>query len=171
MASGKIKTIVKKVLVGLLVILVVIQFIRPAKNINIDPAPQDIAAVYPMPDSVHHLLQVACYDCHSNNTRYPWYDNIQPVAWWLNDHIKDGKKELNFSEFGSFNTKRKFRKLKKIASEIEEGEMPLDSYTWMHKDAVLTPAQKQMLIEWSKGLSQQIVMQTGYVDTPNVKRH
>jgi exonuclease VII small subunit len=163
--------ILKKIMIGLLVALVVIQFIRPAKNIHTEAMPQDIATVYPMPDSVHHILQVACYDCHSNNTRYPWYTDIQPVAWWLNDHVKEGKQELNFSEFGSFTTKRKVKKLQKIVHEVEDGGMPLDSYTWIHKDAVLSADEKKMLIEWAKGLAQQITVQTGYIDTPSVKKH
>lgn len=159
--GNKAKGILKKTLIGLLVALVIIQFIHPAKNINTAPMPQDIALAYPMPDSVYHVLKVSCYDCHSNNTQYPWYNNIQPVAWWLNGHIHDGKKELNFSEFGSFTTKRKLKKLKDIVKQLEENEMPLSSYTLIHKDAVLSPAQKQMLIEWAKGLSQQITLTPG----------
>ena len=78
-------------------------------------------------------------------------------AWWLNDHITEGKKELNFSQFGSFTYKRKIKKLKKVVSEVEEGGMPLNSYTWIHKDAVLSPAEKRLLVEWAKGLSQKIL--------------
>ena len=132
--------------------------------------PQDIGTAYPMPDNVYHVLQTSCYDCHSNNTKYPWYNNVQPVAWWLNDHVEEGKRELNFSEFGSFSTKRKLKKLKEIVSEVEENEMPLNSYTLIHKDAALSPADKQLLIEWAKGLAQNIVLQTGYKDTASAKR-
>src|SRR5690348_13454762 len=98
--ASKVKSILKKVFIGLLIAFVVIQFFRPAKNISATVLPEDMNVLYPIPDSVHQVLQKACFDCHSNNTRYPWYFNIQPIAWWMGDHIDEGKKELNFSEFG-----------------------------------------------------------------------
>jgi hypothetical protein len=146
----------KKVLIGLLVLLVVIQFIRPARNISSSNQPNDIAAHYPVPQNVQQTLKKACYDCHSNNTRYPWYANIQPVAWWLQDHINEGKKELNFSEFASYAPKKQARKLKKVASEVKEGEMPLNSYLWIHTDAVLNADEKEALINWATSLQHQI---------------
>ena len=159
MTKDKLKGIAKKVLLGLLALLVIIQFIRPEKNINTAVTALDMNVMYPIPDSVAQVLQKACYDCHSDNTRYPWYNNIQPVAWWLNDHITDGKKELNFSEYGKRTLPKQAKKLKKIAKEIQEGDMPLSSYTLIHKDAVLTDAEKKMLIDWATGLSQQISAQ------------
>ena len=156
MTKDKLKGIAKKVLLGLLALLVIIQFIRPEKNINTAVTALDMNVMYPIPDSVAQVLQKACYDCHSDNTRYPWYNNIQPVAWWLNNHITDGKKELNFSEYGKRTLPKQAKKLKKIAKEIQEGDMPLSSYTLIHKDAVLTDAEKKMLIDWATGLSQQI---------------
>jgi len=159
MASKKIKGIVKTSLIILLAAVVIIQFIHPAKNINPVVSQKDIAVLHPMPDSVHQILQKACFDCHSNNTRYPWYNNIQPVAWWLNDHITEGKKELNFSEFGSRTLVKQAKKLKKVAKEVQEGGMPLDSYTWIHKDAILTDREKNILIDWATGLSNQIAVQ------------
>src|ERR1039458_4586103 len=83
MTKSKIIGIAKKVLIGLLVVLVIIQFIHPEKNINTTVSALDMNVMYPIPDSVNRVLKNACYDCHSNNTRYPWYNNIQPVAWWL----------------------------------------------------------------------------------------
>ena len=148
--------IVKKVLIGLLVVLAVIQFIHPEKNINTTVSSLDMNLMYPIPDSVNEVLKKACYDCHSNNTRYPWYNNIQPVAWWLNDHIQEGKREINFNEFGKRTLPKQARKLKKLAKEVEEGGMPLDSYTWIHKDAALTDREKQMIINWANNLSKQI---------------
>ena len=159
MAKVNVKGLVRKILIGLLIALVVIQFFRPGKNNNPTITDKDITRLYTVPDSVQQILAKACNDCHSDNTRYPWYNNIQPVAWWLNDHIKDGKKEMNLSEFGNRPLVKQAKKLKKCAKEIEEGEMPLDSYTWIHKDAVLTPAEKQMLINWARGLSDQISAQ------------
>jgi hypothetical protein len=156
MEKGKMKGIIKKILIVLLLALVVIQFIHPDKNVNATIAPTDISVLYPVPDSVNVILKKACNDCHSNNTRYPWYNNIQPVAWWLNEHITEGKGELNFSEFGTRPPVKQAKKLKKIAKEVKEGGMPLDSYTWIHKDAVLTDREKNILIDWATNLSQQI---------------
>lgn len=159
MDKQKISKIIKRALVILLAGLIVIQFIHPQKNISNTVTAEDFNTIYPIPDSVQKILQKACYDCHSNNTRYPWYNNIQPVAWWLNDHINEGKRELNFSEFGKRPLDKRARKLKKLAKEVQEGGMPLDSYTWIHKDAVLTEAEKTMLINWANNLSQQITTQ------------
>jgi hypothetical protein len=95
-------------------------------------------------------LDVGCNDCHSNLTRYPWYANIQPIASWLANHVNEGKRELNFSEF----TKRKIavqnHKFEEIIEMVKEGKMPLGSYTWVHRDAALTEAQKQTLTQWAQ---------------------
>jgi len=160
MAIKNVKRLFKNILAGIFIILVFIQFIRPAKNINNTITPQDIAVMYPMPDSVHAILQKACYDCHSNTTRYPWYNNIQPVAFWLNNHVRDGKKEINFSEFGKLPLAKQVKKLKKTAKEVEGGGMPLNSYLWIHKDAVLSENEKNMLIAWANGLAQRISVTT-----------
>lgn len=152
---------IKKILIALLVILVLIQFIQPAKNTSTAVTGNDITVLYPVPDSVQLILQKACYDCHSSNTRYPWYFNIQPVAWWMNDHIKEAKEELNFSDFGSRPLPKQIKKLKKTAKEVEEGEMPMDSYTWMHKDAKLTEIEKNILINWANNLAGELAAKTG----------
>ena len=132
------------VLLALLIVFVIIQFIRPKQNTS-DVNPQDITHVYMVPENVHQILTKACLDCHSNNTRYPWYNNMAPVSWFLNDHILEAKKELNFSEFGNYPPKRQAKKLAKVAKSIDEGWMPLDSYLWIHKDAKLTDEEKQKL--------------------------
>jgi len=157
------KNILKWSGISLLAILVLIQLYRPEKNINPTTTANDITLAYQAPDNITQILHRACYDCHSNNTKYPWYNNIQPVASFLADHVKEGKEELNFSEFGSFKTKRKLKKLKEIVKEVEEGEMPLNNYLWLHKEAVLTPADKQALIEWAKALSVKIGMEAPVV--------
>lgn len=133
----------------LLLAFIVIQFIRPAKNKSEAVQANHISKAFPVPDSVHSILKTACYDCHSNNTNYPWYSYVQPVAWWLDDHIKHGKKELNFDSFASYKPRRQFRKLEEINSEVKENKMPLDSYTYIHKDAVLTDAQKLLIANWT----------------------
>ncbi|HEY4147916.1 MAG TPA: heme-binding domain-containing protein [Chitinophagaceae bacterium] len=146
----------KKILLFLLLAFVVIQFFHPKRNSSAEPSPNGIAAVYATPDSVQQVLAVACNDCHSGNTRYPWYNSIQPVAWWLNNHVTGGKKELNFDEFRTFTPRRQYNKMKSLVREIKEDGMPLDSYTWIHKDAILSPAQKQLLIDWATGIQRQM---------------
>ena len=94
------------------------------------------------------ILQTSCFDCHSNYTNYPWYTNIQPIGWWLNHHVDEGKEELNFSEFESYSLKRKLHKLEEIKEMVEEGEMPLSSYTLIHGDTKLSPEQKEILYTW-----------------------
>src|SRR5947209_6859367 len=105
------KRIFKKILWILLILLIAIQFIRPAKNKSEGLSPNDISTKYPVPDSIKAILKVACNDCHTNNTRYPWYAEIQPVAWWLSNHIKDGKRGLNFSEFTTYRIRKQFHRL------------------------------------------------------------
>jgi len=142
------KKILKRTFQLLLVTLIVIQFIRPGKNNTPGISKNDISTVYPMPDSVHTILKTSCYDCHSNNTSYPWYSRIQPVTWWLNDHIQEGKKELNFSEFATYRIGRQYRKLDEVNKQVKENEMPLESYLWIHKGAKLSEQQKLTLAAW-----------------------
>ncbi|XZF16604.1 heme-binding domain-containing protein [Chitinophagaceae bacterium MMS25-I14] len=146
----------KKIFIAIIVVLVIIQFIRPARNISNGANPNDIAAHYTVPQNVQVVLQKACYDCHSNNTSYPWYTNIQPVGWWMQHHVNEGKQHLNFSEFASYNKKRKLKRLKDVSESVTEGWMPLDSYLWVHKEAKLTKEESQAIDSWATALAQQI---------------
>ena len=143
-----LKKILKRTFQILLLVFVAIQFIRPAKNKSEGISSNDISKIYPVPENVQTILKTSCYDCHSNNTVYPWYANIQPVAWWLNDHIQEGKKELNFSEFASYRIGRQYRKLDDVNKEVKEDAMPLDNYLWLHKYAKLNDRQKLALANW-----------------------
>ena len=147
--------IVKKILIGLLVILIVGQAFRPAKNISGDKI-KDISVSYVVPEDVKVILAKACNDCHSNSTRYPWYAEVQPVAWWLNDHVIDGKKKLNFNEFDGYRIAKQYKKLEECIKEVKEGGMPLPSYTIIHKDAILTDTEKQALFNWCEVLRDSI---------------
>ncbi len=142
------KSILKKIGIALLVVLVVIQFFKPTKNIAASPSANHISKAYTVPVEVESILSKACYDCHSNNTVYPWYSNIQPVAWWLNDHVKDGKKHLNFDEFTTYRIAKQNHKLEEVTGEVKEGEMPLSSYTIVHGNAKLSDSEKEILYKW-----------------------
>ena len=142
---------VKKILLALLAVFVIIQFIHPEKNQSDDQL-NAVSKKYEVPENVEAILKVACYDCHSNNTRYPWYANVQPSAWWLADHVNEGKRELNFSNFITRPIAVQNKKFDEIAEQVEKKEMPLAEYTYlgMHQDAKLTDAQRQTLINWAK---------------------
>lgn len=142
----------KKILVFLLIALIIIQFIHPAKNRSEANQVNGVAAVFPVPEKVRSILAKACNDCHSNNTRYPWYSKLQPVDWWLDHHVREGKKELNLDEYKDRSLRYQYHKMEEVAEQVKEGEMPLDSYTWMHKDAKLTDEEKTTLIAWADGI-------------------
>jgi hypothetical protein len=141
----------KKILLGLGGILILIQFFRPEKNLS-DDQTFDISTKYQMPDDVKHVLAIACNDCHSNKTVYPWYAEVQPFAWFLNHHVVDGKRHLNFSTFTKLPIAVQNHKFEETIEMVEKKEMPLESYTYLglHKDANLTEEQRTLIINWVK---------------------
>lgn len=145
------KKLLKKIGIALLLVLLAIQFIKPERNLGGDSS-KFIGIAYPMSYEVKTVLNNACMDCHSNTTKYPWYANIQPVAWWLADHVNDGKKHLNFDNFMGYRLYKQYHKLEEIDEVIQEGEMPMTSYTLAHSEAKLSAGQKDLLISWSKAL-------------------
>ncbi len=141
---------IKKLLLAILIVFVVIQFIQPARNENGQVLPTDITEIFSVPENVHTVFKAACYDCHSNNTNYPWYATIQPMGWQLDKHIRNGKADLNFSEFASYSLRRQISKLKAIENSIKDSIMPLSSYTMMHKNANLSKEDKALIIDWTE---------------------
>jgi hypothetical protein len=146
------KKLRKKVIVGFAVLLVIAQLLQPTKNISAQESPNDIGKVYQMPVDVHSILNQKCYDCHSNNTNYPWYVNIQPIGWWMASHVSDGKRHLNFSEFKTYNEKRATRKLEELSEAVTEGWMPIDTYVWMHGETKITPEDATKINVWIQSL-------------------
>lgn len=144
----------KKVVTVLILLLIGMQFIpRPPKNSVSDISTNSIDKVVDVPDSIMSILKTSCYDCHSNNTNYPWYSNIQPVSFFLNRHIVKGKEELNFDEFGSYSKRRQQSKLKSIVSQVKKEIMPLTSYKLLHNEARLSDEVRNMLIKWIEGMN------------------
>jgi len=141
---------VKKIFPYLAILLVLIQFIRPEKNIEISPSNDRISNNIEIPVNVIKILKTSCYDCHSNNTRYPWYNTIAPVSWILKNHIDEAKDELNFSEWNTYSVKKKKHKIHEMEEEIEAGEMPLKSYTFIHRNAILSKSDKKIFLKWLK---------------------
>ncbi|MES2430642.1 MAG: heme-binding domain-containing protein [Bacteroidota bacterium] len=148
------KKIIKPLLLVLLAAFIIIQFFKPEKNIHpgTDAVKNNITSLYPAPEDVEHILQTSCYDCHSNNTKYPWYNNIQPVTWWLNHHVNDAKKDLNFDEFATYKLSRQYKKAEQIIDEVKEGKMPLSSYTFIHTEAKLNADQKTAIQNWAAAI-------------------
>ncbi|MBV9961776.1 MAG: heme-binding domain-containing protein [Parafilimonas sp.] len=146
----------KRILLILLITFIAIQFFRPEKNIHPVAQPNDISKLYAVPADVDTILMHACKDCHSNNTRYPWYNKVQPVAWFLDNHVRDGKRSFNLNEFTSYPAWRQYDKISEVKKQIDKGDMPLSSYTWIHKDAILTDAQKNTIEAWSEGIKKQM---------------
>ena len=144
----------KKIIIALVILLVGIQFYRPAKNISEETPTTDFLVVNNADESMATLIKNACYDCHSNNTNYPWYAEVAPFSWWIADHVKHGKEELNFSEWSTFTEKKKNHKLKEIIEEVEKRKMPLESYLPMHPEANLTDDQIKQLTDWVRTLQQ-----------------
>ena len=147
----------KKIGLGILIVIVLLQFIPTKKNQTSIVSSNSIEQKYNTPENVQAILKKACFDCHSNNTVYPWYSHIQPIGFWLNNHINEGKEELNFSEFNSYEIKKARKKMEKVISSQEKGWMPLSSYTLIHKDATLTSTEKTIIIDWAKSVQQLLI--------------
>ncbi|MCK0156141.1 heme-binding domain-containing protein [Cellulophaga sp. F20128] len=138
----------KIIVLVILVAFVGIQFVPTERNqSNVVPA-TDFLIVNAVSTAIKTKLQVSCYDCHSNNTKYPWYIKVQPTAWFLENHVNDGKSELNFNEWDLLSNRRKASKLRSIIKQIESGEMPLDSYTLMHSAAKFSKSEKQDVLQF-----------------------
>jgi hypothetical protein len=152
------KKILRRTGLLLMAAFVIIQFFQTEKNSNpgSEAIANDISTAYPVPADVQHILQTSCYDCHSNNTYYPWYDNIQPVSWWMKNHVDEGKSELNFNEFAAYRIRKQYKKLEEIIEQVKENEMPLYSYTLMHKNATLSQEQQLTISNWAAALRDSI---------------
>jgi hypothetical protein len=130
------------------IVLVVIQFIRPERNAARGPSANAMGNHFPVPASVQSVFERSCYDCHSDNTKYPWYAEVMPVGWWLAKHIRDGKRGLDFDQFGSYRAFRQYRRFNDIIEQVNKDEMPLPSYLLIHRYARLTAAEKSDLEQW-----------------------
>ncbi|WP_312334828.1 heme-binding domain-containing protein [Sphingobacterium sp.] len=138
-----------KVAIGILIVIFIgIQFIQPLRNQSTEVTSVHIERLYPVPQNVKGILTQSCYDCHSNNTRYPWYSRIQPGAWYMAKHVKKGKEELNFSDFGTYSIRKQRSKFRSMSNQVNDGTMPLSSYTLIHRNAILTEEEKKILIQW-----------------------
>jgi hypothetical protein len=143
------KKILKIVLIVVVLAFVVAQFFRP-NRINPPIVEGDaLEATLTVPDDVSAVMSRSCNDCHSHKTVFPWYSNISPVSWFLADHVEHGRSHLNFSVWNTYNKRQKLKKLDEIREQIDLAAMPLPSYLWVHRDAVLSEADAKVLKDWA----------------------
>lgn len=152
----------------LLIAIIGIQFFKPAKNQETALSANHISNLSAIPEDVNTILEKACNDCHTNNSRYPWYFHIQPVGIWMNGHIKEAKSKLNFSEYTNKRPRYQYHKMEEVKEMVEEKKMPLPSYTWTHKDARLTPEEKVKLMDWANSVME--LLKTQYPIDSLVKK-
>lgn len=142
--------ILKRVLIGLGVLFIAIQVIRPAKtNPEVDET-KTLQANSQINPQVAAIFERACNDCHSSKTTWPWYTQVAPVSWYVIRHVNQGRKELNFSDWGKYEAKRMVRKLQEICEQVEQGKMPIKNYVLLHPDAALSDADRQAICDWAK---------------------
>ncbi len=136
----------KKTLMIIIIILIIIQLI-PIDKSN-PPIDQNIALK--APKEVEGILKKACYDCHSNETKWPFYANIAPLSFSISSHVKEAREALNFSEWKNIDPKIKTKRVQRAIKTIKNGMMPLSTYLWLHKEAKLTKEEKRVLTTWLK---------------------
>lgn len=150
------KKIFRRSAIILILVFFLAQFFRPEKNNGAAETATDITHYITVPPDVMAVLKTSCYDCHSNKTNYPWYAEITPANFWLANHVREGKRELNFSDFSVYNRRRIKNKLSSIADQVEKGEMPLASYTLIHRKAVLSDTETKLITLWVDSATAQL---------------
>lgn len=150
--------VIKITLTVIVVLLVGIQFIPRDHNEQSNVSPNELTKVYVVPPKVSSILKKSCYDCHSNNTNYPFYARIQPMRYLMDGHVRKGKEELNFNDFGAYSSRKQRSKLRAIGESLEEGSMPLSSYTLIYRNAVLSKEDKALIMGWVKLTSDSLLL-------------
>lgn len=157
--------LMKKVLIIIIVAFILIQFFPIDKNNPVATPQLDFLKIKNTPETTANLIRNACYDCHSNESKYPWYSNVQPLGWFLENHIKEGRKELNFSTFATYQKKKQVKKLEEAVGMIENSEMPLDSYIIAHSEAKLSAAEQKELTDYFRLVSKDVRIMNDLPDT------
>lgn len=144
------KKILKIVALILVLAFVGIQFVRPARTNPPVVAEQTLDATTEVPADVRQIFERSCNDCHTNQTNWRWYSHVAPVSWGMVEHVDDGRRHLNFSEWATYDARRKRNKLEEICEQVETKEMPYDQYVWVHWDAALSDAEIKTICEWAE---------------------
>lgn len=134
----------------------VIQIVRPARtNPLTDPAGTLTASAH-VPAGVQDVLVRGCADCHSNDTRWPWYSNVAPISWFVIDHVNHGRRHFNYSDWAQDDRDRTPKLLKDICQLTRKGAMPMTSYLWLHPDSRLSESDVALLCDWSDAMRREI---------------
>jgi hypothetical protein len=144
-------------LIILVLALVVLQFVPNKMPANASAGKDDLLSSSVLPSTISSILRTSCYDCHSNQTTYPWYSKVAPASWLLAQDVREGRDELNFSEWGSYSKRKQIGKLRKIKEEVTSGDMPLKNYLIIHRHAKLSPEQKNALAKWTEDITKKIL--------------
>jgi hypothetical protein len=142
----------KNILLGIAAVFVIMQLFRIDKTNPPVRQDQDFIVLTQPPENIQQILHTSCYDCHSNQTAYPWYTNVAPISWWIRHHIDEGREHLNFSTWAEYDADEQDHKLEEAVEEIKEGEMPLSSYTIVHREAKLSDTDRRELADWFASL-------------------
>lgn len=139
----------KIILVILVVVFILIQFYPSEKPSVLTDNPNDLIATNSVPENIASKLKAACYDCHSNESTFPWYASVAPTKWLVYDHINEGREELNFSNWNALSIDDKSDVLDNISTMVLEGEMPIKGYTILHSEANLSEADREAIATWA----------------------
>ncbi|GDX48129.1 hypothetical protein LBMAG25_09470 [Bacteroidota bacterium] len=149
----------KKVILVLVVLFILLQFFQIDKSNPFSELSNDFFQIQNTPKELSATIEEACYDCHSYKTEFPWYTSVQPIAWWINHHINEGRDELNFSDWGNYSSDKKKKLSEECSEKIIQGKMPLSSYTYMHNIRIKDPKQRQLLANYFSSLQFNTVRQ------------
>lgn len=147
----------KKIIFGILMLIITIQFIRPDMSNAPEDASKNIRAHVKVPDEISNILNRSCGDCHSNTTQWPWYSKIAPASWVIADDVLLGRQHLNFSEWGTYSKKKMGKKLYLISEVAADKSMPLTLYVLAHQEAELSQDERKMLAKWADEQADQLV--------------
>ena len=137
----------RRVLILFLVSFIAMQFVRPDRTNP--PAAAAASLTAKTPPDITALLDRACRDCHSNDTRWPWYSNVSPVSWFVANHVNHARSHLNYSEWNTYDSKEQDKFLRGMCDLTKREDMPLPSYLLIHRDATLSAADVTTLCAWS----------------------
>jgi hypothetical protein len=150
------KKTLKLLALVIIALVILIQLYRPERYTTEEITSDHITNVINVPENVQSILKRSCYDCHSNQTRWPWYSGVAPVSWFVISDVSRGRSKMNFSEWSKYSKTKQGIKLDNICDEITEGDMPLKQYLYIHKDAVLSKEDKDILCRWAKEESKKL---------------
>jgi hypothetical protein len=141
----------------ILIALIILQILPKELPENSDDSLTNIIYVEQIPEGVADIFKVSCFDCHSNQTNYPWYSKIVPVYYLVKRDVEMGREEVNFSDWNDLSKRKKIKALSSSIEEVEEGTMPMKIHTLIHRDAVMTDSKKEAFISWCDNLSRELV--------------